>query len=782
MDFKLKYVIDADAKPAKAEIREVDAMFDKIGGALSSGAGSTVTAGLAGVGAALLAVTAAAVNAGVALFDLTKSASDFGSEIFDASKKTGLHAETLSAMKFAADQSGASLDEITGGIAKFSKTVGEAADGSEKAAKKLEEFGLTPQEAINDLDGALAKVFKKIQDAPPGIERMTLAQKAFGKSGADLLPFIDSFNGDLEQLVKHAKALGVTLDDDAARAADEFGDSLDTLNAQLAGVGREIAGVLMPTMTRFFQMWSEQLAANSDDLQAWSDRARMHILGVEQILDGFAANLEAFRIRTGKSWTDIAQDLLDKTGPMIGRLDQLNKLIGATANEGLGKAMPGTPQAALAYGRSGGSFDDSTGGGSARGSGKDPAAEAERAERERVQRLRKNLTDEIALRAATDRTKLAQLEAFYAEGTISEEAAFSRTQKLLEDQQLFRIGAYKATLNLIGENAEEQERMIREIAIVEQQAYTESYRLINDKADFEKRIAKERWDEEMRLGGLLIERYERESKIAAELERQEKALREQMKTLLMMPGFDSSGNETMRAPEGGAGGFFDGLFGPDGLDVIRTEAMELEQIYRDMGTMVADVTGQMAAGVGALVEAWVLYGELGPGAVKKMVAAVLAGVAAEAAVKAIFQLAEGFAMLFINPSASAAHFKAAALYGAVAVAAGLAGRAIAGDSFKSGGKGGRDGEAEAIGETGASRRSGTIDRGGEDVYISGRRSEAEMIAGAIGKLEKKLSSMRPGDVLKVGASQERGFIGKTAVGDMGSSPAMRQSALRVLRK
>lgn len=777
VDWKVKYVIEADGRQAKAEVREVDAAFDKIGGAVTNIASGPVGVGLAGIGTALLAVTAAAVTAGVALFELTKSASEFGSEIFDASKKTGLHAETLSAMKLAADQSGSSLEAVTAGIAKFSKEVGAAADGSDKAAKKLEAFGLDPQEAIKDLDGALAKVFKRIQDAPPGIERMTLAQKAFGKSGADLLPFIDSFNGDLEQLVKHAKALGVTLDDEAAKAADEFGDSLDTLNAQLAGVGREIAGVFMPTFTRMIQTMSEGLAQNSENLSQWADRARMHILGVEQILDGFASNLENFRARTGKTWIDIATDMLDKTGPMIGRLDQLNKLIGVAANEGLGKALPGVAQEGYATARLGGYDGDL--GGTKRGSGKDPAAEAERIERERVQAIRKNLTDEINLRAATDRTKLAQLEAFYAEGTITEEQFFERSQKLTEDQQLFRIRAYNDTLALLRDNAEEEERLRREIAIVEQQAYTESYRLIKDKADFEKKVAKDRWDEEMRLGGLLIDRYEQEKKIADELERQAKATREQLQSMLMMPGFDQFGNETARAPEGSGGGFFDGLFGPDGLDIIRDEAMELEQIYRDMGTMVADVTGQMAAGVGALVEAWVLYGDLGPNAVRKMVAAVLAGVAAEAAVKAVFQLAEGFAALFFNPAEAAAHFKAAALYGAVAVGAGLAGRAIAGDSFKSGGS--SRGGSSSRSSSSSSDNLSPISKQNENTFVSGRgtvfNQMNEAINGLVGEMQK-LKAMKAGELLTKGIKESPGTVGNAVVSDIKRNSAVGSSIVK----
>jgi hypothetical protein len=275
-DFKMKYQIVADAAKAKAEVKSFDDLLKHSGASIGSafaGPAATAAVGVAAIGTA-------AIGAGVALFELTKTAAEYGSTIFDASKKTGLHAESLSAMDFAAKQSGTSLEAITGGVAKFAKTVGEAADGSDKAAAKLKDFGITPQQAINDLDGALGAVFKRIIDAPPGIERMTLAQKAFGKSGAELLPFIDSFDGDLGKLIKKAKDLGVTIDDEAARAADEFGDQLDTLSEQLAGAGRAIAGPFMEPFTDMAKGVSGWLTQNKDEVARWGQQMADTLTGL----------------------------------------------------------------------------------------------------------------------------------------------------------------------------------------------------------------------------------------------------------------------------------------------------------------------------------------------------------------------------------------------------------------------------------------------------------------------------------------------------------------------
>jgi hypothetical protein len=88
------------------------------------------------------------------------------------------------------------------------------------------------------------------------------------------------------------------------------------------------------------------------------------------------------------------------------------------------------------------------------------------------------------------------------------------------------------------------------------------------------------------------------------------------------------------------------------------------------------------------VQSFVLYGTAGT-SVRKVTAEILAGIAAQAAIKAVFELAEGFAALALaffglpnaGPSASA-HFAAAAIYGSIAGIAAISGRAIAGNSFK----------------------------------------------------------------------------------------------------
>lgn len=126
-----------------------------------------------------------------------------------------------------------------------------------------------------------------------------------------------------------------------------------------------------------------------------------------------------------------------------------------------------------------------------------------------------------------------------------------------------------------------------------------------------------------------------------------------------------------------------------------TEGMKAA--FRDLKEVGLDAFSSLAQGIGNLVENYVLLGTTGPAALRKLLAATLAQIAAESAVKAIYWTAQGIVDLFFNPARAAADFTAAALFASIAGVATIAGRSVAGNLFKpnAGGAGG----------------SGTSDRG-----------------------------------------------------------------------
>jgi hypothetical protein len=98
--------------------------------------------------------------------------------------------------------------------------------------------------------------------------------------------------------------------------------------------------------------------------------------------------------------------------------------------------------------------------------------------------------------------------------------------------------------------------------------------------------------------------------------------------------------------------------------------------------------GEMAGALAQGIEAWALYGESLGKALRKALAASLAHIAADAAIQAIYHLAFALGKLAFGDGAGAArHFIAAAQFGAVAAAAGVGARLVAGNAFQSSGAG-----------------------------------------------------------------------------------------------
>jgi tape measure domain-containing protein len=142
---------------------------------------------------------------------------------------------------------------------------------------------------------------------------------------------------------------------------------------------------------------------------------------------------------------------------------------------------------------------------------------------------------------------------------------------------------------------------------------------------------------------------------------------------------------------GGTPGFFSGrkysVQDKEGNDISKPKAAQeamagLKAAGEDLKQLGKDTFAQWADGLGGMVNDFVLLGDVGPDALRKVTAQVLASAAQESLVKGIMATADGFVHMFTNPPQSAADFTAAGLYFAIAGGTALIGRAIAGNAFK----------------------------------------------------------------------------------------------------
>lgn len=206
------------------------------------------------------------------------------------------------------------------------------------------------------------------------------------------------------------------------------------------------------------------------------------------------------------------------------------------------------------------------------------------------------------------------------------------------------------------------------------------------------------------------------------------------------------------------------------LDEMAAIRAPLTDAFTELGDMFTGAFQQMAQGIGSMVESYVLLGTVGPDAMRKLTAQVLASLAAQAAAKAVFYLAEGIAALFTAPHLATNYFLASALMASIAVGAALAGRAVAGNSFKN----------ESAGSSSGSNRSSSSNsesltpysRVSSTAYYSGQNREIAHLANEVARLHQKLGSMRPEDVLTTAAKRKPGFFGNQVATDIAGNAAV----------
>lgn len=784
-DQKLKYTIEAENR-TKAAFDSVYGDINKLGGGFTATFGGAIP--MAGAAATAIAgIGIAAIGVGRQLYDITKTASEFGSKIYDASQKTGLSAEALSSLQAAAETSGSSLEVVTKGVAKF--------------AKEYEGTG-------KDIADELGKAMAAVAAAKPGFEQLTLAQKYFGKAGADLIPVIRSFDGDLPGLIKHMKDLGVTIDDDAASAADAFGDQMDLLGMQIAGVGRSIGTELMPEFTRM-----------ASDISGWIVQNKSEISSFATVTGTLFSNLMG-GLRAVKDWVvqngDTITTILKVIAPgqyygLSAFWDQVTKPKAPGVMEGAGMGR--------AFG------DDADTKETKRNNAARDAARAQAEAYRKLAAARKEFSDieatseqqtydrsqRLAEKALAGYAKANEIEDYYQTATAAARQHFDYVRQRAEADykrdgagltgELLAPKTARRNAAIAAANAEESDALeaidervaAKRKDIADKEAENTRQRSQDDLAmanavaetkialldSFHQQGLLRETEYAIAVGQIRLKMLEAERAITDDAVKRAQ-IDEQIKRqkIANATEYRQAALKELDITRQLAEAEWDRAWAiaaqSKALQEMNDRMAETNPVMQagvEIGGMFDSAIQQWTQGVGAMVEAWVLYGDVGPDALRKMTAQVLASVAAEAAAKALLYTAEGIAMLFFNPGAATNFFIAAGIMAGIAGSFAVAGRAVAGDSFKND----RSGSASA---TSSGRSSGTATasqtpytRASERAYYSGQATAQIRLAVAIERFNDKVDTAKPGDVFIRGMKANRGAVGEQVAKDIRSNSA-----------
>jgi len=226
-----------DASKLKGELDKADShvsgFSEKIGkiGKIATVAGAAVT----GAFTAIIFKTAQA-----------------GDQFDKMSLRTGIAVEDLSALAYAGDISGTSIETIEKGLKGLTTAMDDASKGIGLGMEAFKELDIS----VTDSDGNLRSTIDVLKEAAAKISEIenptkqaALAMDLFGaRAGPELLPLLKAGEGGIEELMNRAKELGITMSTEAATKAAEFTDRMTDLKGSLAGAGRTIGDTLIPAI------------------------------------------------------------------------------------------------------------------------------------------------------------------------------------------------------------------------------------------------------------------------------------------------------------------------------------------------------------------------------------------------------------------------------------------------------------------------------------------------------------------------------------------------------
>lgn len=203
------------------------------------------------------AVAAAGVAAAAALSPLVKSSIDAADEMGKMAQKSGVSVEALSRLNYAAKLSDVSLAGLGGGMRKLSQNMlAVAQGGAGPAATAFKALGISATNLDGSLrapDQVLADVAEKFASMENGATKTALAVAIFGKSGADLIPMLNSGRDGLAAMANESDRLGLTLSQNTTRAAEGFNDNLTRLGGVFQGLVNHLTVAFLPSMSYIAQ-------------------------------------------------------------------------------------------------------------------------------------------------------------------------------------------------------------------------------------------------------------------------------------------------------------------------------------------------------------------------------------------------------------------------------------------------------------------------------------------------------------------------------------------------
>lgn len=173
-------------------------------------------------------------------------------ELGKSAQKIGIPVEALSKLEYAARLADLPLSDLETTMGRFARSLAEIqTGGTNGAGSALENLGVkatTAQGQLRPTVDILLDLADKFRTMPDGAQKSALAMELFGKSGADMVPFLNQGSDAIRRAMDEARAFGLEVSQNAAKSAEDFNDNLTRLKSAGEGLSQQLTKQLVPSL------------------------------------------------------------------------------------------------------------------------------------------------------------------------------------------------------------------------------------------------------------------------------------------------------------------------------------------------------------------------------------------------------------------------------------------------------------------------------------------------------------------------------------------------------
>lgn len=207
-------------------------------------------------------------------------------------KRLQMTVEELTALEFAGERSGLSIQQLDMSIQRLQRRSEEAAKGMGEAQGALKDLGIDAA-AFTKLP--MEEKLAQIADGLEGVEDKTrVAFKLFDSEGVGMIQMLGRGSDGFRTLTAEARKFGAVIDSQGAANAEAFQDSMTNLQASTTGIFRGISDELAPIFTNMINRLANFFANSREGIVQFTENFIRGIFTIAHVFETVFNSIGSF--------------------------------------------------------------------------------------------------------------------------------------------------------------------------------------------------------------------------------------------------------------------------------------------------------------------------------------------------------------------------------------------------------------------------------------------------------------------------------------------------------